>query len=92
MNEVILVPGLKHILERDEAVMVRVRRTAEQIAEEARAIAPVATGAYRDSIHVEQEETAAGVVADVPYAVFVEFGTSDTPAFAPLRRAAEPFQ
>jgi hypothetical protein len=59
----------------------------------AKVIAPILTGAYVESIHVEQTtedgKAAANVVADVPYAVFVEFGTGDTPAFAPLRRASE---
>ena len=58
---------------------------AEEIVEAAKAVAPVDTGTYRDSIHVEDGK----VVADVDYAGAVEFGTSDTPAHAPLRRGAE---
>lgn len=57
---------------------------ASKIAERAQAIAPVDSGEYRDSIHVEDGL----VVADSEHAVFVEFGTIDTPTFAPLRRAA----
>ncbi len=63
--------------------------SAEMAAEAAQALAPVLTGAYRDSIHAEAEEGEARLVADVPYAVYVEFGTVDTPAFSPLRRGAE---
>ena len=62
------------------------RRVCEAIAEVARDVhAPVDTGEYRDSIHVADGK----VVADAPHAVVVEFGTNDTPAFAPLRKAAE---
>jgi len=60
---------------------------AELIAAAARANAPVRTGAYRDSIHIENREDAVYVVADAPYAIWIEVGTADTPAFAPLRRA-----
>lgn len=48
---------------------------AEAVAEAARASAPVETGGYRDSIHVEAAHTdrvVARVVADVPYATQVE--------------------
>lgn len=59
----------------------------------AQAIAPRLTGAYADSIQAVSEtvngQSVCQVVADIEYAVFVEFGTSDTPAFAPLRRASE---
>jgi len=58
---------------------------AEEIAEAARSVAPVDTGAYRDSIHIEDGK----VVADVDYAAVIEVGSSDTPAFSPLRRGAE---
>ena len=58
---------------------------AEEIVEAAQAVAPVATGQYRDSIHVEDGK----VVADVDYAAVIEFGTSRTPTFSPLRRGAE---
>ena len=58
---------------------------SEEIAEAARAVAPVDTGEDRDSIHVEEGK----VVADTDHAAAVEFGTGDTPMFAPLRRGAE---
>ena len=68
-------------------------RKAREAAQYARERAPVATGAYRDSIEadvVEEDDGWKGrVVADVPYAVYLEFGSSDTPAFATLRRAGE---
>ena len=68
-------------------------RKAQEAAQYARERAPVATGAYRDSIEaavVEGDDGWKGrVVADVPYADYLEFGTEDTPTFATLRRAGE---
>ncbi len=68
-------------------------RKAREAAQYARESAPVATGAYRDSIEavvVEEDDGWKGkVIADVPYAVYLEFGTEDTPTFATLRRAGE---
>jgi hypothetical protein len=62
---------------------------AKFAAEEAKRIAPVLTGSYRDSIRAEVVEGKAKVIADDMAAGFIEFGTEDTPTFAPLRRAAE---
>ena len=54
---------------------------AEKAAERAKASAPVASGAYRDSIHVEEVDhptrTVWQVVADVPYAMVVEADTGN---------------
>lgn len=62
-------------------------------AEYARSIAPVASGAYRDSIEASVVEEADGwkghLTAGVEHAIYVEFGTEDTPTFATLRRAGE---
>lgn len=66
---------------------------AEEAAEHARRSAPVDTGEYRDSIHAEagvENGTAFGrVVADDEKWRFLEFGTLDTPVFAPLRKGLE---
>jgi len=69
------------------------RKIAESQADEARRTAPVDTGAYRDSIRVEEDTSPDGrarafVVADDPKATALEFGTSDTPRFRTLGRAA----
>ena len=68
-------------------------RKAREAAQYARESAPVATGAYRDSIEadvVEEDDGWKGrVVAGASYSVYLEFGTSDTPTFATLRRAGE---
>lgn len=62
---------------------------AEAIAQRARDHAPVRTGEYRDGIHVERDGDEVRVVADAPHSAVVEFGTGDTPAFAPLMRAQD---
>lgn len=57
----------------------------DDVAMLARTLAPVATGQLRDSI----ENTAGHVVATVPYAGFVEYGTEDTDAQPFMRPAAD---
>lgn len=64
---------------------------AGKIAESARANAPVRTGTFRDSINVEQSGDVVAVVNDDPVAGYVEYGTSDTPAFATMTNAARQF-
>jgi len=57
---------------------------AQQVADDAKALAPVDTGTLRDSIEVvKTDELHYQVVATAPYAAEVELGTS--------RQAAEPF-
>jgi hypothetical protein len=65
------------------------RERAEDAAEAARSIAPVRTGAFRSSIGVEDTDDGARVIATDPGAIYIELGTSDTPAHASLRRGAE---
>lgn len=60
-------------------------KAAQEIAETARSMAPVATGALRDSIAVNPE----GVYIGAPYAVFVEYGTSRSPAQPYVRPAMD---
>jgi len=69
------------------------RKIAEAQADEARRTAPVDTGAYRDSIHVEEDTSPDGrarvfVIADDPKAAFIEYGSQTTPRFRTLGRAA----
>jgi hypothetical protein len=61
---------------------------AEQVADEARADAPVRTGEYRGGIGVETDGTLVRVVDNDPEAGFKEYGTADTPAHASLTNAA----
>jgi HK97 gp10 family phage protein len=65
---------------------------AEDVAAAIRAVAPVRTGAYRDSIRAQgskrESDGYVGLVEiDSPYWHYVEFGTEDTPTFSPIRRA-----
>ena len=55
-----------------------------------RSIAPVKTGAYRRSIHVERRgKRGYRVVADDYKAAFLEYGTVDTPEFAPAAKTVK---
>lgn len=56
-----------------------------EVAETAKTLAPVDTGALRDSI-VQVPE---GVAVEAPYAVFVEYGTSDSSAQPFVRPAID---
>ena len=82
------VPNARGFAELTVASVEQAAVLAEGIAQRARDYAPVLSGTYRDSIRTERDDHSASVVADVPYAIFVEVGTADTPAFAPLTRAA----
>lgn len=65
------------------------QRVAEQVAEIARDMAPVDTGRLRGSIDVQRDGNNHAVVTDVPYAPFIEFGTTRMPAQPFLGPAAE---
>lgn len=67
--------GVQALLDGAQGVDSLVRGEAEKVAAAARSNAPVASGAYRDSIHLEETHTdrlVVRVVADVPYAMNVE--------------------
>lgn len=80
-------------LSRDEPVRLVLQERAEEVAEEARRLAPVDTGAFRDSITPEVFKERSGfrarVVAYDWKAHFIEYGTIRRPARAPLRRSLE---
>ena len=63
-------------------------RIAHQATDEARAEAPVLTGAYRDGMGVEVSGADVTMVDNDPDAFYKEFGTSDTPAHATMINAA----
>lgn len=73
------------------------RRLAEDRARaglrHAQSIAPVRTGEYRASLAARAVLTDEGwvglIYSDAAHAPFLEWGTSDTPTFATLRRALE---
>jgi hypothetical protein len=64
---------------------------AEKIAEQARATAPVLTGAYRDGITAERTPFGARVIASDEKSSWIEFGrpNHDVPAQFILRRAVD---
>lgn len=71
------------------------RETAARIVEVEQSLVPVDTGALRDSIHVERLGNASYNViagdlnADVDYAVYIEYGRSDSAAQPFVTPAAE---
>ncbi len=64
------------------------RRVAADVVVDAQALAPVDTGEFRDSFAVSGSGDDVSVVNTDPKAVYVELGTSDTPAFGTLAAAA----
>lgn len=69
----------------EEAADVAAEDLAMEIATLAKQLAPVDTGTLRDSITAEP----GGVFVYAPYAMFVEYGTVDTPAQPYLRPAVD---
>lgn len=66
---------IQEYLDGKHGVEQKIGQEAAEVADRARANAPVDSGAYRDSIHVETSHTdrmVKRVVADVPYAMVVE--------------------
>lgn len=61
---------------RSPQVEAKCEEVARRVLAEAQAIAPVKTGAYKQSLHIEKiphaHRDTYAVVADVPYAVYVE--------------------
>lgn len=69
-----------------EAALVTV---AKPKLERAQGIAPVDTGEFRASLHLEVALGEVAIVTDDPKWIYLEYGTSDTPTFATLRQALE---
>lgn len=82
-------PALGAELEREGTLVPDERAAADAIAAYAKTIAPVDSGAFQASIRVSEDGHDVAVYSDVAYAPYLEFGTSDTPTFATLRRAGE---
>ena len=83
-------PDFAREVQRSEDLQKAVDEAAAKVADAAKAIAPVDTGALQASIHVVTgKDGEAEVIADVPYAVFVEFGTINDTAQPFLRPAAD---
>lgn len=88
-------PALEAELEHSAEVKRAVKEQADRGAAIAKAIAPVLTGAFRDSIHVEEQAEGYAIVADSkddqgnPDAAYIEFGTSVDPAHHTLSDALQ---
>lgn len=66
-----------------------IRRATEPALREAQRLAPVDSGEYRDSLQIVEDADGVRLMSDDDKASFIEFGTEDTPAFAPLRKGTE---
>lgn len=78
--KIILNHGEMSKLLKSDQVRPPLQEIAEQMASRARSSAPVATGAYRDSIDVQSDTTDRAVervVAHAPHAVTVEARTGN---------------
>lgn len=80
-------PGLEAELTRE--LTGEMEAVAERVASAARAIAPVVSGDYLASIHVEVIDGKATVVAGTDHAIYLEFGTEFMEAEHIMSRAAE---
>lgn len=91
MSDIVFVPNplVEEELAQSPEMQAAMTSAANEVATVARQLAPVDTGALRDSIHVDLVDGEAEVIADVPYAIFVEFGTSVDEAQPYLRPAAD---
>lgn len=66
---------------------------AEEVVEHAQSIAPEDSGEYKAGIKVRRYgRNGVGVVFSDPKSSLIEYGTSDTPEFAVMRRTIEHFQ
>jgi hypothetical protein len=83
-------PTFEKQLQHDPEYLAYLDRVANEAAAAAKAAAPRDTGEYADSISGEvvhdEGKARARVSSDDPKWPYIEFGTEDTPAFAPLRR------
>jgi len=89
MARFVLNRHLERDLERELAYKRGLHEKAEEAARNAKAVAPVLTGAYRDSIQATEEGGEVFVVAKDWKANFIEFGTVNNPPKAPLRRGVQ---
>lgn len=85
--------NIGNLLQKDEKILAPLEDKVKAAAEIARGLAPVMTGAYRDSIQADQvldgDKLVNRLIATDFKAHWVEFGTSRMPAQAVLRRAME---
>lgn len=82
--------GVEDEIAKERPTLEGLQDAADRVVEAAKGIAPVATGRYRSSITSRIDGEAALAYAAVPYAAYVEWGTSrGSPDQHPLARAVE---
>lgn len=86
MSRFIPVLNLDEVIQ-DEA-KTGLERAANSVASEARRIAPVATGDYRDSLRAVSDDDSIRAESDDFAAHLIEWGSATNPVYAPLRTAA----
>lgn len=90
MSRVVVNPAIEEIIEDEASLALQLHEVASIIAANARLLAPIETGDYKRSIHVEKIKGDVAVVADDWKSNWMEFGTANgTPTYAPLRKGAE---
>lgn len=75
----------------DPAVVAAKRELADAAADYWRSVSPADSGEYVDSVTVVQDGPSVAVVAKDPKAHIIEYGTTDTPEFAPRAKTEEHF-
>lgn len=83
---------LQKLIDADPRVVAAKRELAQQAAEYWKSVSPVDEGDYRDSIKVHQDGTDVWITAHDFKAHWIEFGTNDTPEFAPREKTDEHFR
>lgn len=81
--------GFARELKAERSYVEGMAAAAAPAAQNARDIAPVDEGDYRDGIRVTIDGDEVRIDAMDWKSGFIEYGTEDTPVFAPLRRGAE---
>lgn len=81
-------PNFEAELARSVQYLEGLERAAQPAAEFAKSVAPVATGAYRDSIDVRRVGQKVYLSATDFKAWWIEYGSAHNPPSSPLRRGA----
>lgn len=87
----LLERGIDALLGDDPELVAAELALAQEAAEYAQSIAPEDTGAYRDSIVVEQSGDTVYVAFNDPAAHIIEWGSEDTPEYGIRARTEEHF-
>lgn len=81
-------PLFSSLLHASQEFREGIGQIAEGVADGARDVAPENTGAYKDSIEVAQSGSETAVVTKDFAGHIIEFGSVNSPAYAPLRSGA----